>query len=771
MLIVAEHNFYYSLALLANYQESKEPEAYLCQVAAHQEKMQDWAYHAPDNFQHKYELVEAEKARVLGQNWSAMELYDRAIARAKDSGYLQEEALANELAAEFYLVSGREKIARTYLVDAYYGYISWGALAKVADLESRYPQFLAHITTPATTSLESNPTIRSTSASKLELDLSTLIKASHAISSEIVLDKLLSKLMQILMENAGADKGLLLLQHEETLLLAAKGIVVSDQVEVELPFLTVEQYPDLPLSAINYVYRTKKVVVLNQVTKEGLFTRDAYIVKHQPKSILALPVIHQGKLLGIFYLENRLAEGVFTHERLELLKILLSQVSISIENARLYQSLEHQAFYDSLTDLPNRPLFNEQLNTALANAKRYQYLMAVLFLDLDRFKTINDTLGHTFGDRLLQNFAQRLNSCLREGDTLARWGGDEFTLLLPHIINREDASNISQRIIASLEHPFKLEAQELHINTSIGIALYPQDGEDAETLLRNADAALYRAKNYGRHNYQFYRPTMNTAPLLQLENMLHQALKRKEFVLYYQPQVNIHTGKISGLEALVRWQHPERGLISPVEFIPVAEETGLIIPLGLWVFREACRQLRTWQNQHLTPSSLIMSVNFSVKQFAQDNLMEQIDQILTETQIDSQHLKLEITESVIIDNVASTSQMLEQFKKRRIKLSIDDFGTGYSSLSYLQRFPIDTLKIDHSFIKRIGPHGENVEIVNAIVTLAHNLKIEVVAEGVETAEQVRILENIGCEFAQGYFFFKPLPAEALVNLMKFGKVI
>lgn len=429
-------------------------------------------------------------------------------------------------------------------------------------------------------------------------------------------------------------------------------------------------------------------------------------------------------------------------------------------------TIQYQAFHDLLTGLPNRTMFDRQLSLSLANASNSQHSLAVMFLDMDRFKTINDTLGHVVGDRLLQGFAERVKTCLRESDTVARWGGDEFTVLLPHISTPEDAAKVGQRILYDLKPAFYLEeqgtAQEtppLHISSSIGIALYPQDGEDAETLLRNADAALYRAKEHGRNNYRFYKPEMNAhaSALLMLENRLHQALERDEFEVYYQPQVQIDSGDIIGMEALVRWQHPELGLVSPGQFIPLAEENGLIVPIGEWVLRTACAQNKAWQDAGFSP--LRVAVNLSPRQFQQPNIVGKVAQALEETGLLAQFLELEITETTIMQNVDFASDILRDLQALGVHISIDDFGTGYSSLSYLKKFSFDKLKIDRSFVRDLTDKPEDTAIISAVITLGRGLNLKVVAEGVETREQLELLRSLQSEEMQGYLFSQPLTAE------------
>ncbi|MCL1469472.1 EAL and GGDEF domain-containing protein [Argonema antarcticum] len=429
--------------------------------------------------------------------------------------------------------------------------------------------------------------------------------------------------------------------------------------------------------------------------------------------------------------------------------------------------IRYQAFYDQLSGLPNRILFEERLSISLHQTHRNldMDMVAVMFLDLDRFKTINDTLGHAMGDRLLQSVGQRLTGCLREGDTVARWGGDEFILLLPNISCTEDAAHLAQRILDAFQRPFNLEGHRLHITISIGIAFSPCDGKQAETLLRNADGALYLAKEQGRNNYQFYNSTLNSqaSELLGLENDLYYAVKRGEFVVHYQPQVNTTTGEIIGMEALVRWQHPQFGLVSPAKFISLAEETGLIVPIGEWVLKTACAQCKAWQNTGL--AGLIVAVNLSARQFQQRNLLEIVAHTLQETGLDPQCLELEITESIAMQNAENTRSIMNQLHQMGVRLSIDDFGTGYSSLGYLKKFPIDTLKIDKSFINDLNTNSKDAGIVNAIMILAKGLNIKVIAEGVETEAQKKCLQSLQCQEMQGYLFSRPLAAEDATRLM------
>jgi diguanylate cyclase (GGDEF)-like protein len=422
--------------------------------------------------------------------------------------------------------------------------------------------------------------------------------------------------------------------------------------------------------------------------------------------------------------------------------------------------IEHLAYHDALTGLPNRPLFVDRLIVALAQASRANQKLAVLFLDLDRFKDINDSLGHSLGDGLLKAVADRIRRCVREGDTVARFGGDEFTLLIPRIDHVEDAAKIAQKIIETLKIPFTIHEHELFVTTSIGLSIFPTDGLDPETLVRNADTAMYRAKEQGRDNYQLYAPAMNARALerLALENMLRKALSANELVLHYQPLINAETRSIEGVEALVRWNHPEFGMLLPAHFISVAEISGLILPIGDWILRSACRQIRAWQRRH---DSLTVSVNLSARQFQQTDLVEQVRSAIYDSNIEPWRLQLEITESNAMQNSDNTIYLLRELKALGVRIAMDDFGTGYSSLNYLKRFPIDTLKLDRSFVNDVATDPSDAAIVSAVISMAHSLSLQVVAEGVETEAQLDFLTKQHCDVIQGFFFSGPMPAEEL----------
>ena len=457
--------------------------------------------------------------------------------------------------------------------------------------------------------------------------------------------------------------------------------------------------------------------------------------------------------------------------------LLERSMRYAIEKKRAEAQILHMAYYDNLTSLPNRVLFQDRLNQAIVQAERYGRRSAMLFLDIDNFKRINDTLGHRVGDLLLKAVAERLKESVRDSDsvarqhadiqniTVARQGGDEFTVLLSEVREPQDAARVAQRCLDRLSRPFLLDGHEVFITASIGIAIYEIDGKDIDSLLKNADAAMYHAKEQGKNNYQFYKQSMNATALekLEFENDLRRALERKEFLLYYQPQIDVRTGTIVGMEALIRWQHPVRGLVSPADFIPLAEETGLIIPIGAWVLQTACAQNKAWQAAGLTP--IPVSVNLSSRQFRQRDLVEAITEAVDTSGLEPGHLVLEITESVIMQEQEASSAMLRQLTTKGLRLAMDDFGTGYSSLGNLKRLPIYAIKIDRSFVMDITTDPDDAAITKAVIAMGHNLNLKVIAEGVETEEQLAFLYERGCHTIQGYLISRPMPVKEASDIL------
>lgn len=480
-------------------------------------------------------------------------------------------------------------------------------------------------------------------------------------------------------------------------------------------------------------------------------------------------------------------EFVFNHEdtdfyyEVRVMPVKKQQVIALVRDITERKNAEEQiaylAYHDSLTGLPNNRLFKDRLKQGLEHAKRDNTLLAVMFLDLDRFKIINDTMGHGVGDKLLQVTSDRLLECVRSSDSVsinsdnpvsssvARMGGDEFTIMIEGLKSAQEVNKIARRITESISQPINLDGQDVYTSTSIGIALYPDDGTGVDALLKNADAAMYHAKDQGKNNFQYYNESMNQASSerLSLENDLHKALENQEFELYYQPQLSVTTGKVVGMEALIRWKHPEKGFISPVVFIPVAEETGMILQIGEWVIREACRQCVEWIHSGYRPVKI--SVNLSAKQLKEEKLNGMLAKILVETGMPVKYLGIELTESAIIGEPELALLRLNKIKEIGLQLSLDDFGTGYSSLSYLKRFPIDTLKIDQAFVRDIKTDHEAAALVKAIISMAHSLDMDVVAEGVESQDQLEYLGACSCDTIQGFLFSKPVPAKEVEDML------
>ena len=492
------------------------------------------------------------------------------------------------------------------------------------------------------------------------------------------------------------------------------------------------------------------------VLKEVLKTGKSFSVQHKD-------ILEDGKE-RIFQIEASPLwnpDGTL-HGVLEVIRNISEDLSTEAQLREHRERLYHLVHHDALTNLPNRMLLQDRLSRMMMKAKRNNTYVAILFLDLDRFKKINETLGHDVGDKLLLEVSKRLENCVRKSDTVARLGGDEFGIILDDLRDVKFVAVVARKILQALSKPILIQEYELYATSSIGISLYPDDGEEEDELLRCADTALYLAKDAGKNNYQYYTSDMNTRAFefLLMESGLRKAVDNDELVVFYQPLINLENNMLIGMEALLRWQHPEKGMISPGDFIPLAEETGLIEPIGEWVLRAACIQNKKWQDAGYPPVKV--SVNMSARQFSKKNVVEMIDNILKEIDLSPEYLGIEITESVIMQDVKSTISKLKKMNKMGISLSIDDFGTGYSSLSYLKLFPIDNLKIDRSFVFNITSDSTDAAIAASVILLAHSMNLKVVAEGVETKEQLEVLRQQGCDIVQGFLFSKPIAAEEFV---------
>jgi diguanylate cyclase (GGDEF)-like protein len=533
---------------------------------------------------------------------------------------------------------------------------------------------------------------------------------------------------------------------------------------------------DVPLNGVSYSMLKEGLagwVIAHQTSalspKHDLDSRESAAVQQlrhtlQVGSVLVTPLIWQGKVLGVITALNHQKEPDFTQDDVAILTVIASQVTIALKQRQLLAELEHQAYHDVLTGLPNRTLFQRHVERAILNSQHTQHPFAILLIDLDAFKHVNDTLGHHVGDELLTGVAERLLTNLRAGDILARMGGDEFAILLSNLCSPSDAIGVAEKVLALFARPLQLGARELFITASIGVSVYPEDGRDSSTLLSHADSAMYQAKRLGKNEVSAFTPQLihQAKARLALETDLRHAQLGGEFTLHYQPQVDLCSGQVVGVEALLRWQHRSKGFISPAEFIPLAEETGLIIPIGEWVLKAACRQNAAWQRAGLPRFKV--AVNISAVQFARPNFVQTVTQALEESRLAPEYLELEVTESVVMHDIEQVAQKLVLLRNMGVHIAIDDFGTGYSSLRYLQNLPIDSLKIDRSFVMTIGERQQSdAALVSTIVTLAKALELTVIAEGLETEAQLNYLRSIGYKQAQGFFFSKPLPAKDIAK--------
>ena len=542
---------------------------------------------------------------------------------------------------------------------------------------------------------------------------------------------------------------------------------------ISFPYF-LDQYDTIPnpykmkKGLTEYVLKTGESLLLNkEIYKNLIKSKNINPSGQNCFNWLGVPLkLANGKTIGMICVQNYTDEYIYTEEDMKILQYSSDQIAMAIKRKVDDIKIHKQAHYDDLTGLTNKALFHDRLEQAIHNSERKDEVLAILFIDLDNFKYVNDSMGHSIGDKLLKIIGNKLIESTRKSDTVSRWGGDEFTILLPNIKRLSGIYKLCDRILNTHLNNIIIEGQELHITASIGVALFPQDGTTPDVLIKNADAAMYKSKDLGKNQFHLYKPDMNEEVMerLNVETNLFRAIKNEEFQIVYQPQLSLKSNKIVGFEALVRWNQPDMGVLAPYKFIPIAEETNLIIPLGEWIIKKVCEQAKKWHDMGF---DLNAGINISAKQFNQDKLVEVIQNTINDTGINPNLIELELTESIIMKNVERTLNICTKLKKMGVNISVDDFGTGYSSLSYLKHFPIDKLKIDQSFISNLGDHdGDDAKIANLVIDLGHKLGLDVVAEGVETQNQIEFLRKYACDEIQGFILSKPLEINEFEKLVK-----
>ena len=607
-----------------------------------------------------------------------------------------------------------------------------------------------------------------TERKRVELQQAMEHQITRQLSEAATLEQVTPEIIRTICESLGYACGAYWIWDPGTRQITRAQTWSVDSAEIEA-FLAQDRdtraLPIGPGGLLRRVLASGEPTWIRDITADPSFRRGPEALKAGLRGAFAFPICFGNETLGIMEFFDR-GSHVPDEVLIQSTRSIGSQIGQFLARWQAEERVRRLAHFDDLTGLPNRSMFNQRLSHALARARRADESLAILFIDLDRFKNINDTLGHGAGDHVLKEIAQRLRGCLREADTVSRLGGDEFVVLLEGASRPEDVVEVAQKILAAVARPVLLESQEFHLTASIGISTCPGDSDDLQGLMKNADIAMYRAKEQGKNNFQFYSSQINVHTLerVALESDLRHALERNEFLLHYQPKVDIGSNRIVGMEALVRWQQPGKVLVPPAQFIPLAEETGLIVPIGEWVLKTACLRNRAWQDQGLP--RLRIAVNLSARQFAHVHLLQDVARVLNETGLDPAWLEFEITESMVMRDPEHAVTLLQGLKAMGIHLSIDDFGTGYSSLSYLKRFPLDSVKIDRSFIRDIPGDGDDASITQAIIAMAHSLRLRVIAEGVETEAQLQFLRVNGCDQMQGYHFSRPLPEAEFLRLLQ-----
>lgn len=746
--------FFYALSLAASYSQltKSEQKTTLKKLKKMTVFVNKYAKWCPTNYKAYSLLLNAEVHHVKQQYDQAFTLYEKSLEEANSSGLIFIAALVSERIGHHCMVRGLNRLATLYLHGAMRYYKEWGAHSKLNLLQKQYPNFNLNI--------EKSKQELSTTAGQ-NLDMLAIFKFTQLISSEIRLDKLLQKFMTIVLENAGAQRSLILAQINDDWVIEAEGDLEQQTVYLNGITNNIGQRK-FPLSVLNYVQRTQKPIIINDTNQSELIFNDPYIQKENPRSLLMMPLFYQNQLCRILYLESKSSSYTFTVNHLDSLKLLSSQAMTSLENAKLY----YQATHDPLTGLANRNLLYEVFKQTAKPLTGTSDKIALLFIDLDYFKLINDTLGHAHGDKLLIHIAQILSSVLRDNDLAARIGGDEFIVMLTNIHTRDQIISVAEYLAKELSKPLQIGDHLLQITISMGISIFPTDGSDIQTLLKLADTALYQAKERGRNQFHFYSTELYQEYqwVHSLESELQRAYDKQELFLMYQPLHDIQQGKLAGLETLLRWNHPTKGLLEASDFMMNLEKSPLIIPITERIIRMVCKQAQIWKEEKLFDGSI--AINISAAHFKHHSLSELMRNIFAEHPLCQDTIEFEIMETRFIEYNENLYREIEELEHLGVNLVIDDFGTGYSSLSYLKTLPIKKIKIDKVFIKNCDVNFLDQTIITAIVNMAHTLNIKIIAEGVENEAQLQFLKDQQVDIIQGYYYSRALTVEGCEIYLK-----
>lgn len=758
MVAAVEGEFYRGMALMRKVQNKKQlsvgEKHILKRILKKLKQLSSWN---AKNFEHYYGLFQAELERLQDNNLEAIRHYNTAIQIAQTQTSTCIVAMANECACMFYLQAALPELVKMHAHKAYVAYQHLGALAKCQALKQHFSEGMENIIDiPSETVMA--PQQKTTLSQLDSVDILFILQATQSLSSEIRLGSLLKKLLYLLLQVTQAQHGFILMKEGNEWYVEAEGSINLQRTYLN-DLQRVSERPDIPLSLIEYVENSHKILVLQDQNDKRPHAKEEYLKSMLPNSLIVLPVFFRDKLRSIFYIENKNRANAFTTNHVETVQLLASQAAISLENAQLY----YQATHDLITGLANRNLFYQLFNQAIVKAKRSDGLLALIFLDIDDFKKINNLMGQEVGDKVLAYCAQQVKECLRSGDIVARMGSDEFIIVLEDVLDVDEVNGIAKHVLERFANTIHIFDHDIRLSVSMGISMYPNNSSDSQVLTKQAEMALYRVKSTNKGSFQFYTPELNEALRKESARELEliDAFKKREFSVFYQPIFSSKTHQLTHFEALLRWHHPQHGLVPAKHFMVAVEKSDLIADIGDWVIKTVFNQLRLWKEKGI--NIVPVAINISASQFKHYDLAQMILNYANQFKIEPTFIELEFTETILIERAKYVMEQIRALKALNLKMSIDDFGTYYSSLTYLKQLPIDALKVDKSFVMDIIENQDSQAIVLAIVAMAHNLHLQVVAEGIENKEQLRYLEKIGVDEVQGFFFGRPSSSDVCVK--------